>query len=245
MSARSGGQALCAGVRRDANRYGPGRRSPTLRPPVLTAFLSRLPDDSAEILGYTGSLITVTVPSSIAGLRVRSIASEAFYSHPNLRGVTVPDGVTDIGNKVFYDCPKLREVSLPDTVRSMGTQVFCYCPSLTRANIPAGITELPRATFMCCENLVSIRIPDGVTTIGKNVFYGCENLASVTVPDTVTTIGQTAFHDCRSLEYLALSANVTSIYDDTSFSGCLRLVIDAPEGSYAYRWAVQNHRLAE
>ena len=66
---------------------------------------------------------------------------------------------------------------------------------------------------------------------------GCSSLAEVIVPDTVTTIGQTAFHDCINLEYLALSANVTSIYDDTSFSGCGRLAIDAPEGSVAWNYA--------
>ncbi len=98
----------------------------------------RLPDDTIEILSYTGSLTSVTVPSRIANLPVKSIGSEAFYSHPTLRSVTVPDGVTAIGNKAFYDCPKLRDVSLPDTVRSVGTQLFCYCASLARVKHPKG-----------------------------------------------------------------------------------------------------------
>ena len=109
----------------------------------------RLPDDTIEILAYSGNLSTIMVPSRISGYPVKSIGSQAFSGNPSMRSVSVPDGVTDIGNKAFYDCPKLREVNLPDTVRSIGTQLFCYCPQLTRVNIPIHITELPRAMFMC------------------------------------------------------------------------------------------------
>jgi hypothetical protein len=64
------------------------------------------------------------------------------------------------------------------------------------------------------ENVV---IPDGVTEIGNRAFYWNTKLKTVIIPDGVTSIG------------------------DSAFTGCEKLTIHAPAGSYAEQYAKEKN----
>ena len=74
-----------------------------------------------------------------------------------------------------------------------------------------------------------------VTRIGDGAFQN-SNIRSVSVPQTVKEIGWFAFNGCARLCHAVLSENITSIGYE-AFSNCKNLVIYAPNGSYAYRYA--------
>ena len=85
--------------------------------------------------------------------------------------------------------------------------------------------------------LSDIVIPPSVTEIRKNAFLNCIRLSRVTIPEGVAEIGEKAFGDCQKLSQVKLPASVQQIADN-AFDGCSpKLIITAPEGSYAQQWA--------
>src|SRR5262245_48446343 len=64
------------------------------------------------ITGYTGTNGIVTIPSTIVGLPVASIANFAFYQKFILTNVTIPDSVTNIGSYAFFNCRRMTNVAL-------------------------------------------------------------------------------------------------------------------------------------
>jgi hypothetical protein len=59
------------------------------------------------ITGYTGSGSVLTLPSTITGLPVTSIAKDAFYTCSSLTSVTIPSSVTNLGDDAFGSCYNL------------------------------------------------------------------------------------------------------------------------------------------
>jgi len=74
-----------------------------------------------------------------------------------------------------------------------------------------------------------------VTEIGPGAFSWCENLESTELPGTLQTIADGAFYHCVSLKKIVIPASVSSIGD--AFGCCPELVIHAPAGSFAERYA--------
>ena len=61
-------------------------------------------DGTIEIIGYSGAEADITIPSTINGATVTSIADNAFADNKNLTSVTIPDSVTDIAPTAFNGC---------------------------------------------------------------------------------------------------------------------------------------------
>lgn len=98
--------------------------------------------------------------------------------------------------------------------------LFCMlgiAPALASVlELPSSLTQIADEAFMNDTSITSVVIPDGATSIGARAFAGCGNLETITVPDSVTAIGEDAFDSCEELR------------------------ISAPEGSYAYEWAMSK-----
>ena len=122
-----------------------------------------------------------------------------------------------IGNGVLtkYTGPG-GDVTIPAGVTKIGGSAFKGCTGLTSVTIPAGVTEIGGYAFKDCTGLTSVTIPEGITKIGGGALYHCMGLTSVTIPESVKEIG------------------------DSVFMNCPRLVIHAPAGSYAERYARKN-----
>ena len=78
----------------------------------------------------------LSIPSSIKGYSVASVADYAFYNCTNLTSVTIPNGVTNIGYKAFYSCRSLANVTLPNTLTRIMGNAFTCCDSLFQVTIP-------------------------------------------------------------------------------------------------------------
>lgn len=99
--------------------------------------------------------------------------------------------------------------------------ILCSCETGLAAGtyvLPSSVTQLEAEAFAGNKKLDSITLKSGVTSIGSKCFYGCSNLYSIEIPKTVTSIGT----DC--------------------FAGCPGdLIIRTKAGSYAMKWALNNH----
>ncbi|MEI6647844.1 MAG: leucine-rich repeat protein [bacterium] len=98
------------------------------------------------ITKYTGSDEALTIPSTIHGLTVTAIGSNAFYRCTSLTSVTIPDSVTEIGLQAFDGCYGLTSITIPKSVTSIGEGALQYCISLASilfgGNAPNDLTSL-------------------------------------------------------------------------------------------------------
>jgi hypothetical protein len=165
------------------------------------------------ITGYTGTNDDVVIPSTIDGLQVTSIGTNAFQSTP-INIVSIPDSVTKIGDYAFEECYRLTNVTIPNSVTSIGFEAFASCDSLTTLPLGSGITSIGGNAFAGCHRLTSVTIPNSVTTIGDYAFANCESLTSVNLGSGLTNIGPFGpFSWCASLTNIAVDPS------NSAFSG--------------------------
>ena len=198
----------------------------------LGDFYYQIVGGGVEILGATAAApAALNVPSTLAGLPVRSIADGAFAGSSTTTSVTLPDSLTTIGTNAFYGCTGLTMVAIPGGVTSIGTGAFAACTGLTAITVAAAnpnysavggvlfdITRTVLVQYPCALAGTSYTIPATVTTIGDKAFE--ENiLSTVVIPDTVTTIGTRAFYNSQNLVSITLGIGVTSMGNEAFASG--------------------------
>ena len=189
-------------------------------------------ENSITILRYTGTATTVTVPDTINGLPVQSLAAEAFRG-TSVTEVTVPDSVETIGQAAFADCAALERIQIGAGTGIIGAQCFRDCPALTDILVADGNTaftsmdgvltagEITLVCYPAGKAAESYTLPATITVIAAEAFRGAEKLKSVVVPDSIAAIGEYAFENCKALEAFALGENsMVSTVPAGCFSGC-------------------------
>lgn len=206
----------------------------------------------------------------------------AWRNYENeIKAIVVEEGVTSIGNNAFTELPNVKKITLPEGITSvMGA--FVGCTALEEVNIPKSVTKIEYSAFQNCVSLAEITIHDGVTLIQRNAFLGCNSLSEIyisksvevidpeafdsnfvenvevdknnpyyysdgnciiekasktvvfgcknsVIPDGVLSIGSCAFKNCEGLTEIVIPDTVTAIYS-SAFSGCVNITkIDMPE----------------
>ena len=216
-----------------------------------------LDDGTLSITGYRGLAPDIKIPSSIGGVAVTRIGSNAFRNSDFLVSIVIPSSVTTIGYEAFYGCTALvtadlteglcelhnrafgncalTHIYIPSTLTTLhaanaGDAPFSGCSSLDAVTFAPGITELPYSLLRGCTGLTSIDIPNTVTTIGDYAFANCTGLASVRIPSSVETVGSSAFAGCTALAELNLPNSVTSV-GSGAFQDCTSLTTLSVPGS--------------
>lgn len=130
------------------------------------------------VTGCAEDTETLVIPETIEGKPVTAIESRAFVNRPELKTVTLPDKLIELGDRAFTDCTALETVHLPET-----------------------LTAVKHNTFNGCSSLKSIVIPDTVQTIGTGAFRNCTELADITFPKQLDAINKSAFTDTAWLAH--------------------------------------------
>ena len=84
----------------------------------------------------------------------------------------------------------------------------------------------------------SVRLPLNLQIIEEEAFYGDTSVEKVVVPEGTTEIHARAFA-YSAVKEVQIPDSVSFI-DDTAFEGLTELRVEAPQGSWAYDWAVAN-----
>ena len=175
---------------------------------------------TVTITGYIGNATTLTIPNSIAGFPVTSIASidrPEFSESSTLTSVTIPSSVTSIGygaftggtviiedDGVFWEID--RKLSLANITVDNRNSVYA---SIDGVLFDKNIRTL--ITYPQGKNQRAYSIPSSVTSIGTYAFRNCGILTSITIPSSVTSIEGGAFRDCSSLTSVTIPSSVTVI----------------------------------
>ena len=191
------------------------------------------------------SLETITLPEGL-----ESIGRLAFEGCEALRSISIPSTVTGIGDYAFlnnamdnikvssknknyasrdgvlfsknfdtliqYPLNKPdQEYTIPDTVKKVNDGALQYC-SFEKLTLSKNMTSIDDGMFYPCFNLRKVELFDGITHIGGMAFGYATDL-TIYIPTSVTSIDKQAFFECE---------NVT---------------IEGKKGSYAQKYAEQNH----
>ena len=102
--------------------------------------------------------------------------------------------VTSIGEDAFRENGNIKSISIPETVIDIGASAFASCNSLASAQLPNGLTHIGPDMFRGSIQLVSVIIPSSVTTIDYWAFGGCTSLTDLTLPESLAFVGRYAFY---------------------------------------------------
>ena len=87
------------------------------------------------------------MPAQIDGRPVRDIGSGAFALSPNLRQVSVSEGIQGSGEYAFAVCGSLEAVYLPASVTRVADSAFASCPeTLVVVTVGDPSAVVPEAT---------------------------------------------------------------------------------------------------
>lgn len=94
-------------------------------------------ENGVQIIRFQGTAVQVNVPEAIEGRPVRGLAKKAFLSRKDLRRVTLPDTLEEVGDWAFGYCSGLVQVTLPKKQIRFGKAVFLECGSLRQIRLTA------------------------------------------------------------------------------------------------------------
>lgn len=146
------------------------------------------------ITGYSGSVGDVVIPEIIEGYPVTKINQFAFYQNSDIKTVTIPSTIEEIGDSAFGLCVNLTDFYVDPNnnyylsyngilVDKAVTTVVCF-PSdkeVSLVEIPEGFTTIYGGAFAANKYIETVKIPKSVTEISESAFYYCSNIKSFEV----------------------------------------------------------------
>lgn len=138
---------------------------------------------------------------------ITQIPANAFSDSTNLKSITLPQSVEEIGNNAFARCPNLTTFSgkfASEDGRNLivENRLVAIAPyGIITFQIPDEVTEIQSYTFSYCQKLESIILPKNIRKIQSYTFVNCANLQSVTIPETVRRVESKAFINCPSMKF--------------------------------------------
>lgn len=112
---------------------------------------------AVTITGYSGPGGDVTIPSTLNGLPVTTVAAQAFADNTTLARVTIPDSVTTLADGPL------------DYGGCLGA--FVGCRNLTNVVVGKGLTFLGVGTFNGCTKLLSVYFQGNAPVEGTYIIF--------------------------------------------------------------------------
>ncbi len=143
-------------------------------------------------------LTALTVPAQFNGMRVSSIASNAFVFSPEsgcqyVESLILPDCILRIGDNFFKECRRLRTVQMPAELQKIGHLAFQAATRLTEIRIGDCCTEIGSRFCADCTALEHVKIGSALETIGEYSFYGCPSMKTFLCTAKLRKIGYGSF----------------------------------------------------
>jgi hypothetical protein len=153
-------------------------------PDVVNARFTFTTNNGAiTITGYNGTPGIVVIPSTINGLPVTCIETNAFQLCFSLTNVTIGTNVTSISSSAFYYCTNLAHVAIPNNVTNIETSAFGFS-GLTSVTIGANVNGIGDYAFYSCSRLTGIYFQGNAPGVGSGVFAGDDNATVCYLPGT-------------------------------------------------------------
>lgn len=84
-------------------------------------------------------LSEILLSAGIDFLSYMTVVPNMCFYKSDIKKITFPNSIVDIGNRSFYHCVKLQEVTFDNNLRSIGPYAFSKCISLQAISIPPNV----------------------------------------------------------------------------------------------------------
>lgn len=138
----------------------------------------------------------VSIPESIDGVNIKSIANNAFVASDNtkpLQSINM-ENASYLTTFSFSDFTNLKHATLPRTLVEIPQKAFFNCP-LTTINLPGTVEKIDNYAFKGTSLSGSLYLPKSLKIIGVGAFASLKLTGTLTIPDSVTTISNEAFYN--------------------------------------------------
>lgn len=166
----------------------------------------------------------------------------------------IPDTYIRINDQACVSNCELREVTIPSSIREVGCMSFYHCTNLEKVVFKPGTEKIESTAFRFCSSLRDVGLPITLKDIGADAFGRCDELKELYVPEGVVSVAAD-FVQGKKLETVVLPASIQEIYSVDSDTG-ERLPFGHPEhhcgldkydtrfvckpGTYAYNYCKAN-----
>ena len=137
---------------------------------------------------------------------------------------SIPEGITGIENYAFDKMPNLKTVTLPSSIAEVGASAFNHCNNLEALygecvsdDHKAIVFDTQFRKLVITKGVVNYTIPDDITSIGYCAFTGSPEIETITMGDQITHIEGYAFSECPNLQTITLSAGLKDISGYNAF----------------------------
>lgn len=93
----------------------------------------------------------------------------------------------------------LKEITFPSSLEEIGDCAFCSCYNLSDFTLPNSLKTIGESAFICCSSIRTVEFPESLEEIKPGAFNGCNNLATVTLKGDINKIGGKAFEGTKWL----------------------------------------------
>ena len=163
-------------------------------------------------------ITSLSVPQSVLDMGFDNLFSRKCLQ--TIESVTILDGATEIPDHAFYlrstDFKNLRSVTIPGSVTNIGMLAFANREQLSDIEIPEGVRSIEISAFYGCKSFRHVTIPDSVERIDDDVFGGCSALETLTIGAGLKAISPWSFNDgCRSFQAFYVSPDNDKFCSDS------------------------------
>lgn len=143
------------------------------------------------------------------------IEANAYADNKELKSVTIPESVKEIGEGAFKNCINLADVkfnsddlvcdatafdntkwaSSQEDFIIIGRVLVRYVGNNTNVRIPGKVIKIGDRAFLDYIALEEVILPEGLEEIGSKAFSSCEKLESVEIPKNTSKIAEDAFNE--------------------------------------------------
>lgn len=113
-----------------------------------------------EVGDYT--LVSVELPSTLEYIGGYAFSWNEDYDN-QLKEVTIPDSVTEIGYAAFRNCKNLKTIEIPEQCKYIEREAFYGCHALKSITIPASVRSIGEGAFADCRGLEAFEVEAGNT----------------------------------------------------------------------------------
>ena len=207
-----------------------------LFPPTVESF-------GKDVIGNCQSLKKLTIGGP--GMpHIEGSNSFGTTNNPPLETLILNEGVESVGARAFsnsysyWQFKQLKHITFPSTLVEIGSEAFAGASALGNVSLPAGLKTINANAFSGCSSLM-LNCPADLEleSIGSGAFDACKSLTSINLGNSLKTVGDRAFASCAALEELHFPPSVESLGENVigGCSGLKTLSIGGPNTPYLGR----------
>ncbi len=147
----------------------------------------------------SSAFANITTLSKINYNSIDAESEKSPFSGSSCDRISIGDEVKSLPDQIFADMSSnIREVTFPSSLRNIGNYAFDGHQSLVNVKLPEGLEYIGEYAFRG-TSLSSLILPESLRHIGDYAFSGT-SISELTIPSDLSFIGHCAFEKIKTLE---------------------------------------------